>query len=234
MGLLIITSLLLGVGLAMDACAVSLTNGLNEPKMRVRKALLIAFTFGFFQALMPMIGWTCVTLVVDSFADFAKFVPYIAFALLAFIGGKMLYDGIKDIKAERKAKQAQNDETEKVQTADGIGNAENDTTASESQNEKPQIKNAVKLTFWALLIQAVATSIDALSTGFSLADIAGSNVWYALLSCGIIAIVTFAISLSAVFIGKKMGDKLGAKAEVLGGVVLIAIGLEILIKGIWF
>lgn len=227
MEILIVTSMLLGVGLAMDACAVSLTNGLNEPKMRVRKALLIAFTFGFFQALMPMIGWTCVNLVVDSFAEFAKFVPYIAFVLLAVIGGKMLYDGIKDIKAE-KANKTQIDATDKqkndTQQADNI--------VCEQQNDVAT--KTVKLTFWALLTQAVATSIDALSTGFSLADVAGGDVWYALLSCGIIAIVTFAISLAAVFVGKKVGDKLGAKAEVLGGIVLIVIGLEILIKGIFF
>lgn len=224
MGVLIVTSILLGVGLAMDACAVSLTNGLNEPKMQTRKALLIAFMFGLFQALMPMIGWTCVNLVVDSFAEFAKYVPYIAFVLLAVIGGKMLYDGIKNLKAERKAKQLQNKETQ-------VEDTQNDATCEKQNDAKT---NVVKLTFWALLTQAVATSIDALSTGFSLADIAGDNVWYALLSCGIIAVITFAISLAAVYAGKKVGDKLGAKAEVLGGIVLIVIGLEILIKGIWF
>lgn len=224
MEVLIVTSILLGVGLAMDACAVSLTNGLNEPKMPTRKALLIAFMFGLFQALMPMIGWTCVNLVVDSFAEFAKYVPYIAFVLLAVIGGKMLYDGIKDLKAERKAKQLQNKETQ-------VEDTQTDATCEKQNDAKT---NVVKLTFWALLTQAVATSIDALSTGFSLADIAGDNVWYALLSCGIIAVITFAISLAAVYAGKKVGDKLGAKAEVLGGIVLIAIGLEILIKGIWF
>lgn len=219
MGVLIATSLLLGVGLAMDACAVSLTDGMNEPKMRAGKALLIAFTFAFFQAFMPMVGWTCVTLVVDSFAEFAKYVPYIAFALLAVIGGKMLYDGIKGVKNERNHTQNGLDAEQSV--------AEQDVN---TQNKT----NAAELTVWGLLIQAVATSIDALSTGFSLADIAGGNVWYALLSCAIIAAVTFAISVAAVFVGKKMGNKLGAKAEILGGAVLIAIGLEILIKGIFF
>lgn len=215
---LIITSILLGVGLAMDACAVSLTNGLKEPKMSTRKALLIAFMFGFFQALMPMIGWVCVSLVVDSFAEFAKFVPYIAFVLLAVIGGKMLYDGFKDIKAEK---------------AEASANAENVATPKQDKDDDKAV-TAAKLTFLGLLTQAVATSIDALSTGFSLADIAGNNVWYALLSCAIIAVITFAISLGAVYLGKRFGDKLGSKAEVLGGFVLIAIGLEILIKGIFF
>lgn len=223
---LIFTSLLLGIGLAMDACAVSMTNGLNEPTMKTRKAVSIAAIFGFFQALMPMIGWICVTLVVDKFTSFATFVPYIAFALLAFIGGKMLFDGFRDIAREKREKETS------CQTA----------SPEETPGEQPELNKTVenkqfsgkKLTFAALLLQAVATSIDALSTGFSLSDIAGNNVWYALIACGIIAIVTFAISLGAVFLGKKFGDKLGAKAEILGGFVLIAIGLEILIKGIFF
>ena len=200
---LIVISLGLGVGLAMDACAVSMTNGLNEPQMKFGKAALIAAMFGFFQALMPMIGWICVSLVATSFEKFTVCIPYIALILLAIIGGKMLYDGIKA------TKNAQN-------------NAENTTE-----------QTTRKLTFGVLIVQAIATSIDALSTGFSLADIAGNNAstdwWRALLSAGIIAIVTFAICIGAVYLGKKFGNKLGNKAQLLGGVILIAIGLEIFI-----
>lgn len=201
---LCLTSLGLGVGLAMDACAVSMTDGLNEPKMKPVKAVLIAFTFAFFQALMPMIGWVCVSLIADRFAEFAKWVPYIALVLLLIIGGKMLFDGIRDTVRKNKNKD---------------GGDENKSSA------KP-------LTVAALLAQAVATSIDALSTGFTLNDIAGNNVWYALLSVAIIAAMTFGISVGAVFLGRKFGDKLGSKAEIIGGVVLIAIGLEIFLSGI--
>lgn len=222
---LICTSLMLGTGLAMDACAVSMTDGLNEPAMKGRKAVFVASLFGFFQALMPMVGWVCVTLIVDKFTAFAAFVPYIAFALLAFIGGKMLFDGFKDIAREKR---------ESKNTTDNVG----ETTDEQSQTEQKatNVKNAAckKLTVGALLLQAVATSIDALSAGFSLSDIAGDNVWYALIACGIIAVITFGISIGAIYLGKKFGDKLGAKAEVLGGFVLVAIGLEILIKGIFF
>ena len=190
---LCLISIGLGVGLAMDACAVSMSNGLNEPKMKFGKAFLIAATFGFFQALMPMIGWVCVSLIVEQFEQFAKWVPIIALVLLAFIGGKMLYDGI-------------------VNKDDGA-------------------KNNRKLTMGVLLVQAVATSIDALSTGFSLVDIAGNNVWNALLSVGIIAVVTFAICVVSVYLGKKFGTKLGNKAQIVGGVILVAIGIEIFISG---
>lgn len=98
----------------MDACAVSMTNGLNEPKMKNVKAILIALTYAFFQALMPMIGWACVTLVVDKFTAFTKYVPYLAFGLLAIIGGKMLYDGIKSVQKNKKQLiSADEDSTEK-------------------------------------------------------------------------------------------------------------------------
>lgn len=220
---LIVISLGLGVGLAMDACAVSMTNGLNEPKMKLGKALLIAAMFGFFQALMPMIGWVCVSLVVDSFEKFAAWVPYIALVLLVIIGGKMLYDGVKDIRQEKNSKQnTQNGEI--VENSDaGVNSAK---------------QTARRLTFGVLIVQAIATSIDALSTGFSLAKIAGDNPgtdwWRALVSAGIIAVVTFGISLGAVYLGKKFGNKLGNKAEIIGGVILIAIGLEIFITGVFF
>lgn len=202
---LCLTSLGLGVGLAMDACAVSMTDGLNEPKMKPVKAVLIAFTFAFFQALMPMIGWVCVSLIADRFAEFAKWVPYIALVLLLIIGGKMLFDGIRDTVRKNKNKD---------------GGDENKSSA------KP-------LTVAALLAQAVATSIDALSTGFTLNDIAGNNVWYALLSVAIIAAMTFGISVGAVFLGRKFGDKLGSKAEIVGGVILILIGVEIFVTGVF-
>lgn len=210
---LILTSIPLGVGLAMDAFAVSMTNGLNEPKMKHGKALLIAFMFALFQALMPMIGWICVSLVAKQFAAFAAWVPYIALVLLLIIGGKMLFEGIKHNKESKKQPVAEN--------------GSNDDIAEEKVPTKP-------LTFVALLVQAVATSIDALSTGFSLADIAGNVWWQALISAGIIAVVTFGISAAGVYIGKKFGDKLGSKAEIVGGVILIAIGVEIFVTGVFF
>ncbi|MCH5152827.1 MAG: manganese efflux pump [Clostridiales bacterium] len=211
---LIVISLGLGVGLAMDACAVSMSNGLNEPQMKFGKASLIAAMFGFFQALMPMIGWICVSLVATSFEKFTVCIPYIALALLAIIGGKMLYDGIKETRQEKNAEGKEN------------------TNGSDIQSEQ----KVRKLTFGVLIVQAIATSIDALSTGFSLAsdNMAGNVWWKALISAGIIAVVTFAISLGAVYLGKKFGNKLGNKAQILGGAILIAIGLEIFITGVFF
>ena len=189
----IITNILLGVGLAMDAFSVSLANGLNEPCMRHRKQVLIAGTFAFFQALMPMIGWICIHTVVEYFQSFEKFIPWIALVLLCFIGGNMLKEGIK-------------------------GDDDEDTCAKEGVG------------FSALLVQGVATSIDALSVGFTIANY---NLGAAIIAALIIAVVTFIICTFGLIIGRKAGSKLGGKAEILGGVILILIGLEIFITS-WF
>ena len=188
-------SILLGVGLAMDACAVSMANGLNDPNMKVRKVVLVALIFAFFQALMPMIGWICVRTVAQQFDKFTVAIPYIALALLGFIGGKMIYEGV---------------------------------THKENSSEQQSHKN---LTAVVLLTQAVATSIDALSVGFT---VSSYDVWQALTSVAIIALVTFAICVGGVYIGKKFGTKLGNKAEIFGGIILIGIGLEIFITGVFF
>lgn len=190
---LIFVSLALGIGLAMDACAVSMSNGMNEPDMKTGKAIGIAAIFGFFQGLMPMIGWLCVSFIVEQFGKFEPWIPYIALVLLVIVGGKMLYDGIK------------------------------------KKEERDERK---KLSFTVLVVQAVATSIDALSTGFGLEDIAGSVWWKALLSSGIIATITFGICVGSVYLGKRFGTKLGNKAQILGGCILIAIGLEIFLTGL--
>lgn len=186
----VITSIMMGVGLAMDAFSVSMANGLNEPNMKARKMLLIAGVFGAFQALMPLIGWVCVHTVVQYFKAFEKFIPWIALALLRYIGGKMLMDGIK--------------------------NQDNDEAAS--------------VGFGALLVQGVATSIDALSEGFVIAEY---NWQAAIAAALIIATVTFVICVFGVFIGKKFGTVLANKAQIFGGIVLIIIGIEIFVTGIF-
>ena len=223
-----LNAVLLGVGLAMDACAVSMANGLNEPKMKVGTITLIAVAFGFFQALMPIIGWVCVHYMAEQFEVVNTVVPYGALALLAFIGGKMLFEGIKHGRkqASQPAAQEQANTQETTAQPDGeqAGGAALTKNAAASDAEPRKT-----LTLWMLLTQAVATSIDALSVGFTIANY---NVWETLFTVCVIALVTFAISFGAVFIGKKFGTKLGNKAEILGGVILIAIGVEIFVTGV--
>lgn len=183
-------SVLLGVGLAMDAFSVSLANGLNEPRMKGSKMCGIAGVFAIFQAVMPMIGWICVHTIVQYFKAFEKFIPWIALVLLLFIGGNMLLEGRK-----------------------GESNEEEKT----------------KVGLFALLVQGVATSIDALSVGFTISEY---GLIMALTCAAIIAIVTFLICMAGLIIGKKFGTKFSGKATILGGVILIVIGIEIFITGV--
>ncbi|MBQ8869190.1 MAG: manganese efflux pump [Oscillospiraceae bacterium] len=180
-------SILLGIGLAMDAFSVSLANGLNEPCMKKAKICGVAGVFSVFQFAMPMIGWICVTTIAQYFTVFEKCIPYIALILLSYIGGKMLYEGIKN-------------------------------------KESCEEKASVGLT--ALIVQGIATSIDALSVGFTISEYKAPE---ALLACLLIGVVTFFICLAGILIGKKAGTKLAGKAGILGGAILIFIGLEIFI-----
>lgn len=186
-------SILLGMGLAMDAFSVSLANGLNDSKMKTGRMCGIAGMFAFFQALMPMIGWFCVHNLAKLFKAFQGMIPWIALALLLVIGGKMLLEGLHpDEDGEEEVRQS--------------------------------------LTLKMLLLQGVATSIDALSVGFTISDY---NWLQALVCALLIALVTFVICVAGVLIGKKFGTKLANKASILGGVILIAIGIEIFVTGVF-
>jgi Predicted membrane protein len=188
--LFFLNSILFGVGLAMDAFSVSLSNGLNEPDMTKKRMCTIAGTFCGFQIIMPLIGWICVRTIAQAFTAFQKFIPWIALILLAYIGGKMLIEGIKN---------------------------------KDSEEEKPAVG------FAALMLQGIATSIDALSVGFTIAEL----TWQmALVEALIIGAVTFFICIAGLLIGKKFGAKLSNRASILGGIILIAIGIEIFLSNI--
>lgn len=185
-------SILLGIGLAMDAFSVSLANGLNDNQMKGSRMSLIAGVYALFQFAMPMIGWVCVHTVVQYFRSFEKWIPWIALLLLLYIGGSMILEAVRG-----------------------------DT---EQEEEK-------RLGFKTLILQGIATSIDALSVGFTIAE-------YDLLKalvCGLlIAVVTFVICFFGLAIGKRFGTRLAGKAGIFGGIILIGIGIEIFVKGIFF
>ena len=185
-----LTNMLLGVGLAMDAFSVSCANGLHDPKMKGKRMTIIAGTYGWFQFMMPMIGWFCVHTIAEYFKAFQKFIPWIALGLLLYIGGNMLIEGIRH--------KAEQDEERKLSPV-------------------------------TLLIQGIATSIDALSVGFTIAEYNGLMAFTASM---IIAVVTFFICIGGLHLGKKVGTRLSNKASILGGVILIAIGIEIFVTGI--
>ena len=186
-----LNSILFGAGLAMDAFSVSLANGLHEPLMKPRRMCAVAGTFAAFQFLMPMIGWVCVHTIATLFTSVQRFVPWIALALLLYIGGKMLLEGIR------------------------------------GKQDEDAAPPAARVT--TLLVQGIATSIDALSVGFTIAE----YPWQAaLVESLIIGAVTFGICFAGLEIGKRFGTRLAGKAAILGGVILIGIGIEIFVTGI--
>ena len=197
--LFILNSALLGVGLAMDAFSVSLANGLAEPAMNRRRMAVIAGVYAGFQFLMPVLGWLAVTQAIRLFESFRPFIPWVELILLCWIGGTMLLEGIRD----------------------RSGKKEEETAEEE--------KRRGGLTAGTLFLQGVATSIDALSVGFTIAE----YDWKAALCASlIIAAVTFALCMGGLRLGKTFGTKLAGRASILGGCILIAIGIEIFVKSL--
>ena len=175
--------LLISIGLAMDAFAVSICKGLSLKTMSWKKAIIVGLYFGFFQALMPLIGYF---LGATFESVVTKVDHWIAFILLGIIGINMLKEA--------------------------FGNDE------ENQNDKVDFKTMIML--------AIATSIDALAVGITFAFLK-TNL---MLSVSIIGIITFVICLLGVQIGNKFGAKYGSKAEFIGGLILILMGIKILFE----
>ncbi len=201
--------MLLGVGLAMDAFSVSLADGLGEKHLNASRVLTIAGTFAAFQFVMPVAGWLLVHTAAERFTAFQKFIPWIALILLLYIGGKMLIEGIRE-------------------NREAAGTGGGDAAADERKNTAA---DAERLTAADLLVQGVATSIDALSVGFTIATYTAVK---ALTSAVIIGVVTLFICIAGLYLGKQIGTRLAGKASVFGGIILIAIGIEIWARGIFF
>jgi putative Mn2+ efflux pump MntP len=178
------TIIFIAFGLAMDAFAVSIATGISMKCFQTKLAFRMAIFFGFFQFLMPILGWTAGL----SFRYYVEtFSHWVAFGLLLFIGGKMIYESFIFDEVEKKC------------------NAES---------------------FATLLLLSVATSIDALAVGLSFSVLKVEIIHPVI----IIGIVTFLLSFSGVYIGVKIGSFFEKKIEFLGGLVLIAIGVKILLE----
>ncbi len=178
---------LIGVGLSMDAFAVSVCKGLNmHGKINFKHAGVIALFFGGFQAIMPLIGYFLGM-------GFEKYITridhWIAFLLLGFIGGKMIVEAIKEW-----------------------------NEVDKQEEDKLDIKE--------LFVLAVATSIDALAVGITFAFL-NVNIWSAI---SIIGTTTFVLSVIGVVIGNKFGSKYKSKAELVGGIILVLMGVKILLE----
>lgn len=182
-----ITLFLLALGLSMDAFAVSISNGMCYRNFHRRQAVASSFAFGLFQMLMPIAGFFAGRTFSDAISSLDH---WIALILLGFIGGKMVFDGIQDLR--------------------------NPEACDPSRSFDGR----------TLLLQAVATSIDALAVGISFA-VMQVNI---LLAAGFIGVVTFSCCLVGAVLGKRFGLLLGTRAEVFGGIILVGIGLKIFIE----
>ena len=193
MAVFLVKSVLLGVGLAMDAFSVSIANRLKEPEMSFSRQCAVAGVYAFFQYAMPMAGWFCIHSVLEYFQAFQVFIPWIALGLLGSIGGGMLKEGMGQC-----------------------------VLHSEEQEH---------ISWGTLAAQGVATSIDALSVGFTIADY---DLFSANAASMIIAAVTFGICMAGLLLGRVLRRFCANRAGILGGVILIGIGLEIFISGVFF
>ncbi len=201
----IVELLLTAVALAMDACAVGMTNGMTAKKWRTSNVFIIALFFGVFQGAMPLIGYYVAHLFAESFMEvFETASSVIAFILLAFLGGKMIVDAIKEM-----------------------------TNKCPCECEEGCIGE--RLNYGKLTVQAVATSIDALAVGVTLRMVEMTEIGLPLGvfgSVGVIGGITFALCIGAVYLGRAIGNKLADKAGLAGGIVLVAIGIKLLIEGL--
>ncbi len=184
----LITIIIIAFALAMDAFAVSIVSGAAYRQLNVKHALRIAFSFGAFQAFMPLIGSLAGLTIKDHIADYDH---WVVFGLLAAVGGKMIYESFK------------------IKPA----------------NDKFNPSNVV-----VLLILSIATSIDALAVGITLSFLEVSIA----VAVVIIGLVTFVLSYLGVYIGKKAGHFFESRIEAIGGLILIALGIKILIEHLFF
>jgi manganese efflux pump family protein len=180
-----ITLIGIALGLAMDAFAVSIGVGLTLKKVDARQTFRLAWHFGLFQALMPIIGWLAGMTVEHWIAPVDH---WIAFGLLAAVGGKMIYESFQD----------DADEVEPVDPTRGV----------------------------SLVVLSVATSIDALAVGLSLA-VLDVQIWYPAVVIGVVAGVLTTIGIR---LGSRFGVIFGRRMETVGGLVLLAIGVNILVE----
>lgn len=179
----IVDIILIGIGLSMDAVAVSAISGMSIKAIRLNEALTIAFAFGLFQGIMPLLGFLAGSVFTRFMSTFA---PWVALVMLGFVGGKMIW---------------------------------------ESRHGGEEQPGVARFSFKVLLVQAVATSLDALAVGVSFAAVHVDILWAA----SVIAAITFALSLGAVYIGRSFGCLLADKAELVGGIILVLIGIKMVL-----
>ena len=214
----IIASILLGVGLAVDAFAISIANGISRPDAKCRYVMKVTAVYAFFQFAMPMMGWVMVHEAAKALSVFNKLVPWIALVLLAFLGGRMILEGIRCGKSRAE-----------VCSDSGMVKVSDTEVCRMSELSEVSETNQANLAGMTLFMQGVATSIDALSTGFT---ISSYDAEAAIVCSSIIAAVTWIMCFIGMRIGAKVGELFSAHAAIVGGVILVIIGIEVFAKDV--
>ncbi|ASS37698.1 manganese efflux pump MntP [Mogibacterium pumilum] len=210
-----LSSILLGIGLAMDAFAISIANGISKPDAELGYVIRVTAVFAFFQFAMPLLGWFLVHKVVKALGAFDNLVPWIALLVLGFLGVRMIREGLRNGKSES-------------EVCIG-GDTSTDTSMKVCSSDVDRnIGNTLELTAMTLLLQGIATSIDALSTGFAIVDY---DVKAAFVCSTIIASTTWIMCFTGMRIGSRLGNLFSAHATIVGGVILVIIGIEVFTKG---
>jgi len=192
---------LIAVGLSMDAFAVAVTIGLTLKKAVIKKVLIVGLYFGLFQAIMPLIGY----IVAARFADHVvQYSHWVVFALLAFLGGKMIWGSFKkETCPDRKC-----------------------PSITCTDRECPNVGKEIALTPQKMIPLSLATSVDALAVGVSFAFLYVSIVP----AISLIGVITLALSMVGVKIGNIFGSKFKSRAELIGGVILVLMGIWVLLE----
>ncbi len=228
-------NILLGIGLAIDGFLISLSNGLNYSQTNKKRIVLSAITFALFQFVAVMIGWFCVVKLTKYFSFVEYILSYIAIIILCIIGTKMIVEGAKKCHKERKTRsnmqnlRIEKDVNDKIKTNNNDINILDDNLSElKFDNKKEKSRKAKRRKSWVitLIVQGLVTSVDALSVGFVISD---TPFISAIVSALIISLITLSMYIIGFNIGKRFGVKLGSKAEIIGGIVFILIGIEILV-----
>lgn len=178
----LVASIVLGIALAMDAMAVTLSNSLCEPDMPLAKKLAMPVSFALFQAAMPVAGYFGGTLIAPLIETYAGIVSLV---ILAIVGGKMVLEAVRELK-------------------------------------EPESCPAARLTYGTIFLESIATSIDAFVVGVSLAASGASIALYG----ASIGVTTLACCIAVLMVGRRLGERFGARAQLVGGIVLIGIGVK--------
>ena len=211
----LLQSVLLGAGLAMDAFSVSVAHGIRSPEMPPLRRGVIAGTFALFQIVMPLLGWFLVHKALQVFSVMEPLIPWIAMGVLSFIGGKMILES-----REAAGKEA-------AEEAAPAGRAVSAEACQQGETSGREGVPAAGESLAELLLQGIATSLDALSVGFAITEYRAAEA----LGCSlIIGLVTLFICLAGILLGHRAGQRMKSGSGMLGGLILILIGVQILVR----